>query len=187
MSRHASATARARVTTGLVIGLGGFIILLATACSPRLNWRDVRADATGLHAQLPCRPSTHARKVELGGSAREMTLLSCSAGDATWALAWVAGVDATQLAGVMSDWRRRALANVNAGVAAPVVYEVAGATPNLQAGRWRAAGRRPDGSSLVQEVAVFSRGTTVFQATMLAGRPDAAAADHFFGALRFPP
>lgn len=159
---------------------------LALGCSPRLDWRDVRADGLELAAQMPCRPSTHARTVALGGGSREMVLLTCSAGDATWGLAWVAGVEPAWVVSLTEEWRRVALSNVAAGSVSPLGLAVPGATPNPQAGRWRASGRRPDGSAVTQEIGVFSRGTTVYQATVLSTQPEPAAAEQFFGALRFP-
>jgi hypothetical protein len=166
-------------------GLLSLALVLATACSLQLDWRDVRVEDTALRAQMPCRPSTHARRVSLGGSLREMNLMACSAGGATWALAWVEGIEPSRLAELTAELRRLALSNigVSEGVSQPL--QVPGSTPNPASGRWQAAGRRPDGSELTQDVAVFSRGTRVFQATVLSDRPDAEAAAQFFAALRF--
>lgn len=163
-------------------------LLLATTlviggCAPALDWRDVRADV--LSAQMPCRPSVQARTVELEGRRREMSLMSCSAGAATWAVAWVGDVAPAELAALTDRLRLQASSNVGGQAGEALALQVPGATPNPAAGRWRTSGRRPDGSALTQEVAVFSRGTTVFQATILSSDPRVQGAEQFFGALRF--
>lgn len=177
----AAAFSRGGVSSGLVLAA----LLSAWGCAPRLNWRDVRAPGTTLEAQMPCRPSSHARKALLAGQLREVNLLACSAGDATWALAWIEQIDPTELAALTAELRRLALSNIGAVSAAAQPFALPGSTPNPAAGRSRAAGRRPDGSSVTQDVAIFSQGTTVFQVTTLAERPEAEAVEHFFGALRF--
>ncbi len=156
------------------------------ACSPSWDWRDVRPEGTGLVAQLPCRPSTHVRKLPLAGQARDVHLLSCQVGDSTWGLAWVEGVEPARLGDALLELRGSALANIGVADAPWLAQNIPGATPNPQAGRARATGRRPDGSMVNQELLVFTRGTTVFQATLLAPKPDAAAAESFFSALHFP-
>lgn len=161
------------------------VLVAAWGCSPRLNWREVRPAGTLLQAQMPCRPSSHARRVMLAGQLREMKLLACSTDGSTWALAWIEGVEPAQLAATAGELRRLALANVDAGPTVTQPFVLAGSTPNDAAGRSRAAGRRPDGSPVTQDVAIFGRGTTVFQVTALSDDRDAQAVEHFLGALRF--
>lgn len=157
--------------------------IVGAACSPVLDWRDVRAST--LSAQMPCRPSVQARAVELEGRVREMTMMSCSAGSSTWAVAWIGDVAPAEVSALSDRLRRQALANVAGQGAQAVPLAVPGATPNAAAGRWRGSGQRPDGSALTQDVAVFSRGTTVFQATILSADAKVPGAEQFFGALRF--
>jgi hypothetical protein len=185
MNTPSARAARPSAAAGFAAALA-VAALLATGCSPRLDWRGVRPQGTGLEVQMPCRPSIHARKVTLAGQPREMNLLTCSAADAIWALAWVQDVEPARLADLAGEWRSLALANLDAAATAGQPLTVPGSTPNLQAGRWRSTGRRPDGSVVRQDLAVFSRGTTVYQATVLASQPEDAAVEHFFGALRFP-
>lgn len=114
-----------------------------------------------------------------------MNLLSCRTGASTWALAWVADVAPAELAAVTDRLRGQALSNVGGQGSEALALQVPGATPNAASGRWRTSGRRPDGSALTQDMAVFSRGTTVFQATILSTDASLQGADHFFEALRF--
>ena len=41
--------------------------LALTACSPALDWRQVRPDDAGVEAMFPCKPLSHARTVPLAG------------------------------------------------------------------------------------------------------------------------
>jgi hypothetical protein len=45
----------------------------------------------------------------------------------------------------------------------------------------------PDGRAVTEQLAVFTKGTKVFQATALGEKLESEAADTFFGGLRFAP
>lgn len=156
------------------------------ACSPSLDWRDVRAEDTGLRAQFPCRPSLNARRVVIAGQSRLVHLMACSTAGATWALAWAYGIEPAQMGPALRELREAAASNVR--VAAPTwqPLRIPGATPQQEAAQGGGAGQRPDGTAVQQRLAVFSRGTTAFQATVLSDKPLTDAVDTFFGALRFP-
>ena len=46
----------------------------AAACTPTLDWREVRPEASGLVALFPCKPDRHARRAVAGVCGR-LTLL----------------------------------------------------------------------------------------------------------------
>ena len=168
---------------GLVIaGLAGL-----SACSPRLDWREVRPEGTTLIAQLPCKPSRHARQIELAGQRADMNLMSCQAGDATWAVAWVEQADVRSISPMLEAWRAASVRNVAAERTQALPLSVPGATPQPSAGHWRSVGKRPDGTAVTQEVALFSHGVQVFQATVLTGNSSLPEASVFFAGLRFKP
>jgi hypothetical protein len=48
-------------------------------------------------------------------------------------------------------------------------------------------GRLPDGRAVTEQLALFTKGTKVFQATVLGEKLESEAADAFFGGLRFAP
>jgi hypothetical protein len=147
----------------------------------------MRADGTALRAQLPCRPAAHARQVDLLDQRRVWHLLSCTAADATWALAWVDGVAPADVPRLLRLLRDRAASNLGSQPVEVVPAHVSGATPHPESGRFRLLGRRPDGTTVVQEQAVFAYGTTVFQVTVLASRDHPQAFEMFFEALKIEP
>ena len=61
-----------------------------------------------------------------------------------------------------------------------------GATPNAQSSRSAYTGQRSDGQPVQMQVAVFTKGTRVYQATMVGRRIGEEAAETFFSALHTP-
>jgi hypothetical protein len=161
-------------------------VALAAACSPTLNWRDVRPDGSGAEALFPCKPGHQSRKLMLAGAPVEMTLYACAAGGTTWALGFAEVGDPARVAPALAELAAAATRNVGAAGATGRALDVPGMTPNPQAQRLAFAGERPDGSAVQTHVAVFSKGTRVFQATAIGASPASDAVETFFGALRLP-
>jgi hypothetical protein len=175
------------------------------ACSPTLNWREVRPDDSGLMTQFPCRPASHARDVALADQRVTMTMHACETGGATYAVAWFDAATPGHVGDALLALKAAALRNT-AGGGAPVPlpqsmpFVVAGATPYQQSGAWRWAGRTPKDEPLLIQFAAFARGQRVVQATITSAvtKPlkakagDAAAEANnestqtFFAALRWP-
>lgn len=167
--------------------LGPPILLLASAlaaCTPTLDWRTVRPEGSGLEALFPCKPAGHARRVTLAGDGVELTLYACTAGGVTFAVGF-ADVGQPQRTGpALAELSAAAARNIGAVGSAVLPLRIEGMTPNPQAGRLRLNGQLGDGQRVEEQVAVFSRGTRVFQATMVGAKLDAEAVATFFGALR---
>ena len=68
-------------TTGLAA------VLALAACSPALNWREVRPANTSLSLLLPCKPDKAEKIVPLGGQPTTLAMLGCDAAGATFAVA----------------------------------------------------------------------------------------------------
>jgi hypothetical protein len=114
-----------------------------------------------------------------------MVLYACSASGATYAVGF-AEIDQPQLVGhALEELAAAAIRNVtarDAPVTAPLRIE--GTTPNPRELRQVLNGWLPGGQRVQEHVAVFARGTRVFQATVVGARLDAEAVEAFFGALR---
>ena len=155
------------------------------ACTPTLDWREVRPDGAGWFALFPCKPAGHTRRLVLAGSAVEMTLYACSAGGATYAVGF-ADVERPQQVepALAALWAASARNIGSKGAHAAAPLRVEGMTPHPQAGRQAFAGTLSDGRPVEEQVAVFARGTRVFQATIVGAQPGVEAVEMFFGALR---
>lgn len=159
--------------------------LSLTACSPTHDWRELRAADGALTLLLPCKPVSHARKVQLAGQTVTLTLQACRAGDATWALAVADLVDPAKVTPALDELRAAAAANLDAGAGTVLALQVAGATPNPSTQRLALEGRLSDGTAVREQVAVFAKGTRVFQATVVGVRLTPEAVETFFSGLRF--
>lgn len=165
------------------------VILLLTGafagCSPRLNWREVRLPDTGLTALLPCRPASQARRLVLAGSEVEMSMHACTGDSVVYAIASADVSQPARVSTALAELHAAAARNLGAASQAQTEFTVPGATPSAQTGLTTFAGRLGDGRQVVERVAVFARGTRVYQATMLGPSVEAEASEAFFGGLRF--
>ncbi|MDO9074336.1 MAG: hypothetical protein Q7U73_13835 [Rubrivivax sp.] len=166
------------------------VALLACAglpgCAPALDWRDVRPEGSALQLQFPCRPTTQRRDVPLAGARVNLALHACAAGGQTWGLAVADVVEPARVGPALTELAATAGGNVGAVAGQPLALKVPGATPNDASIRLRLQGRLPDGTAVQMHVAVFARGTLVYQATVLGDAVPDEAAQTFFASLRLP-
>lgn len=159
------------------------------ACTPTLDWRDVRDPQGHWTAQLPCKPVTVTRSVTLGSQTIPMTLMACEAGGTTWALATADVHDPAQVGPALALLRPSVgerLAQVQP-VAAAASWTPPGATPQPAAGTWHGRGRTPDARTLEVYSAAASRGTVVLLATAMGEKLAPQARAEFIASVRFTP
>ncbi len=137
---------------------------------------------------LPCQPHGQERRVLLAGQLVRLAVHACSANGQTWGLAFTDVDDPARLGAALDALRAAAVANIGAtGATQARPLAVPGATPNPASGRARVAGRLPTGEAVQMDVAVFSHGTKVFQATVLGRQLADEQAQTFFASIRFAP
>jgi hypothetical protein len=158
-----------------------------SGCAPALDWREVRPQGSGLMLMFPCKPVSHARSVALAVGQVTLQLSACKAGGSTWALAVADVAEPARVGPALAELDAAAARNLGATQVRPLPLKIDGATPNPASRRVLIDGRLPDGRAVTEQVAVFAKGTQVFQATVLGERVDAEAAEIFFASLRFPP
>jgi hypothetical protein len=166
---------------------GALACALLTGCAPTLDWRDTRPDGSGLQLQFPCRAGGQSRDLPLAGVRVNLALHACAAGGLTWGLGHADVADPARVGPALLELAAAARANVGAAVGTSASLAVAGATPHASSGRWQVQGRLPDGTSVQMQVAVFARGTRVFQATVLGEKLSPEAADIFFASMHLAP
>ena len=161
--------------------------LLAVACSPALNWRDVRPGDSGLGLLLPCKPDKADKVVPLGPKPTTLSMLGCDASGATFAVAVANLGDAALVPAVLAQWQALTLANMKATPESTAVrpLKVPGASTAPAPVLVLASGRRTDGSVVQGQAAYFARGAQVVQVVMYAPVISAQAADTFFTSLHF--
>lgn len=173
-----------RVLRGRVVAW--MLVPTLWACTPALDWREVRPEASGAQLMLPCKPSNEARTVTLAGARVRMHVAACTAGGATWALAYADMGDPALVAPALDSLRAAVAANLAASATVLAPMKVPGMTPNAKAERLRAAGRLPGGEPVNAESGFFVRGTQVFQATVMGKAPAPEAVGTFFDNLKLP-
>lgn len=162
------------------------VLVLLVACSPTLNWREVRPEGTRLALLLPCKPDKAEKVVPLGGPATPLLMLGCDAGGATFAVAVADLGDAAKVAPVLTQWQTLTLANMKAGPAPQVSpLKLPGAASLPPASLVRAEGQGPDGKPVSGQAAYFAQGSQVFQVVMYSPRIAPEAAETFFASLKF--
>ena len=172
-------------TTFSACGLAALLAL--GACSPALNWREVRPEGTRLNLLLPCKPDKAQKVVQLGGKPTPLFMLGCDADGATFAVAFADMGDAAQAASVLAMWQDLALANMNAVPASRQLLPltIPGASPGTPATLLQAQGQRADGTAVSTQAAYFSQGSQLFQVVMYAPRIAPEVAETFFSSLKF--
>lgn len=167
------------------------------ACTPALDWRELRPDGGALRLQFPCKPQKLDRRVDLGGVPVPMSLLACRAQNLVFGLARADVGDPSRVGGALQALLRSAEANIGIpdssasaapGAPASEPFAPKGATPQAEARRAVRVGRLPDGAAVELHVAVFAYGTQVYQATVVARAGDPGAAEAVRGwheSLRF--
>ena len=164
------------------------------ACTPALNWREVRMPPTRLQALLPCKPDEGTRTVTLAGQALEMRMIGCEAQGATYTLAWVALQEPGRAGAVLGAWQDATLQRIGiaAGPDAPAgtAFVPQGALALPQAVQWRAEGRSPEGGAVTVQAAWFAgtggAGVQAFQAAVYSPTPVPEGAAAFFDGIRLP-
>ena len=161
-------------------------LLVVSACSPTLDWRQVRPEGWGLVLAMPCRPAAQARQVALSGLAIELQLLACAADGHTFAVVSADVADPARVGPALLALADAARANVQGIASQDRPAAVVGMTPHPAARRWRLSGHLPDGQPVQEQLLVFSHGTRVFHATLAGPVAGDGLAAAFFDTIELP-
>ena len=157
--------------------------LTLTACSPSLNWRQVRSDAAPLTLLLPCKPDRAQKEVPLGGVPVTLSMLGCEADGVTFAVSVADIGDTTRASAVLAQWQALTLAHMRAQAPNLQPAKVPGAGTDPAPVRVQARGQQADGRAVEGQALYFARGSLLVQAVVYAPRIAPEAADTFFGGL----
>lgn len=146
----------------------------------------MRSADGAVEALFPCKPTLHERRIGLAGGPVTLSLMACDTGGQTWGLASAELGDPARRGEVLDALAAAAAGNVAAAASAAVLV-VPGATPHPGSRRLRLDGRRPDGQPVQMQLALFTHGTRVYQATVLGQRVSDELAATYFESLRVPP
>lgn len=156
----------------------------AAACSSGLDWREFEPEGSGVVVSFPCRPDHHSRTVPLAGAPVRMEMFVCSAAGITFALTFADVAQPASVTPALAELKALAGGNIDAPATTASAVQVSGMTPNPQAGRIAATGRRPGGGTIEQQAVVFAKGMRVYQASVVGTQIPAESAATFLGAPR---
>ena len=146
------------------------LILLLCACTPTLNWRDVRlesADGSSLKAALPCKPDHATRKQQLGSIQVDLSMMGCMANETTFTLSRVPLTNPLDAPKVMAAWQTASAANAKAKpaevLAIPAVVLGASAWPPTV---WQTIDGEVTQAHMLWFAKQTATGVTVYQAAM---------------------
>jgi hypothetical protein len=162
------------------------VTALLAACAPSHDWRQMRSADGAVEALFPCKPTLHERRIGLVGGAVKLSLMACDTGGQTWGLGSAELGDPARRGEVLDALAGAAAGNV-AATASTAALVVPGATPHPGSRRLRLEGRRPDKQPVQMQLALFTHGTRVYQATVLGERVSDELASTFFESLRVSP
>jgi hypothetical protein len=161
--------------------------LTHVACTPALDWREVRTGGGGLVLLFPCKPTSQERTVTLAGTSGPMALHACQADGLTWALAQIDVGDPARVGPALAELRSAAQAKMGAPEASwAALPNAVKATPHPLAGSARFQRAGADGKPVQMQQAVFTRGTWVFQASVLGAVLPEEMVNNFIGSPRWP-
>lgn len=161
-----------------------FGLALLAGCSPALDWRELTVEGSGASALFPCRPENRVRQVKLVGASVQMHLASCTAGESNFALSHLDAGDAVKAGQVLQQLQSLTAANMGGTPTVIGPCNVPGMTPNPLARRLAVKGKRDDGATLEAEAIYFSRGSVVYQATLVGRHLDKQVVDTFFASIK---
>lgn len=171
----------------LFLRYGWLLLPLAlAACSPSLNWREVRPGGGELKAMLPCKPDQATRRQSLAGYEVDLSMMGCEAGGGLFAISVIELGSLTQAQAVQAQWQIHLLAALQAQGAQRETYVIRGANAQPEALRLQAVGRSPEGRTLTVQAVWFTRGQRLYHAAVYAERLTPEMSEPFFGGMELP-
>lgn len=160
------------------------LCLLALAgCSPTFNWREVRVGTSDLRVLLPCKPESANRKVPVSGQESTLLMVSCDAGDITFAVSTLSVPGGASPVSIADAWKRATLAGLNADPSQVRGWAVS-ARAGMETEAWEAMGVRHTGQPVRVRVLGVRQGENLFQLAVY-GEPLPEVLSTFVDGVRF--
>ncbi|RQH04761.1 hypothetical protein D1Y85_17340 [Paraburkholderia dinghuensis] len=161
---------------------------ILAACSPTYDWRTVSNDVSGYSVDLPAKPRSEQRDVEIGGTPMHMRMQTAEVNDVLFVVGTVALPDAR------SETQRQALTFLRDGLArnvgvAPDARDVAvpvatgGAIGGIEMRLTGKAGEK--GETRTIHARLVAKGTRVYEVAIVGrAEPSVEQVDQFFRSFR---
>ncbi len=167
---------------------GGLAVATLLACTPTYDWRTVMNNDSGYTVDLPARPGTDDRRVDIDGTPVQMHMQTAEADHTVFAVGTLTLPSSDpQLQQKVLDFLRNGMAH-NVGVepsgrAVQIPLAAGGAVPGFEMTLSGRAG--PKQEPRLIHVRLVARGTHVYQAAVIASKePAPEQIDQFFGSFK---
>jgi hypothetical protein len=161
---------------------------MLAACSPTYDWRTIMNNDNGYTVDLPAKPSTDQREINIGGTPMNMSMQIAEAGDAVFAVGTVMlPSDDPQVQRSALDYLRSGLAH-NLGSApdahaTAIPLAVGGQVQGLEMTFSGPAG--PKHETRIMHARLVAKGRHVYQAAVIASKePPPEQVEQFFGSFK---
>jgi len=166
------------------------MLMLGVACTPSLNWREVRLESSDASVLMPCKPEHASRPIALQANGQgvhtTLQLLGCEASNIQFTFGQInlpLGVSASD---ALHAWQQASLAPLNAASSdTPTdAFALKGASPLPQPMR-----RRLKTADHQVQWLWWARGNTVFQVALYGNAKTKAfddTADVYFSGIKLP-
>jgi hypothetical protein len=156
-------------------------VALLAACTPSLNWREVKVRNATLVATLPCKPDEATRLASIGPMTVNLEMTGCEASGALFAIGRAQLSPQTSAPEVAQLWRASTLQKVGAA---------SGQEPRWATGpdivpliTLSAEAKRPEGGLLQVQSLWFARDGSIFQAVIYGSAISSEMTEAFFSGL----
>ncbi len=141
------------------------LVLALAACSPSLNWREVRGADAPYSVLLPAKPASHSRTVALGDLKVEMSMTAAEVDDMNFAVASARIDDASKRETALATMQRAMLRNIGAEQHSEKKVVLDGGVPATEI---EASGRAArNGRTLLLRARFAIHGERVYQAVAI--------------------
>jgi hypothetical protein len=161
---------------------------LLAACTPTYDWRTIMNNDNGYTVDLPAKPTTDERKIDIGGTPMDMSMQIAEADGAVFAVGTVMlPSDDPQVQRTALDFLRSGLAH-NLGTApnahaTEIPLAAGGEVPGLEMTFSGKAG--PKQETRTMHARLVAKGRHVYQAAVIASKePPPEQIEQFFGSFK---
>ena len=161
---------------------------LLAACTPAYDWRTIMNNDNGYTVDLPAKPTTDERKIDIGGTPMDMSMQIAEADGAVFAVGTVMlPSDDPQVQRTALDFLRSGLAH-NLGTApnahaTEIPLAAGGEVPGLEMTFSGKAG--PKQETRTMHARLVAKGRHVYQAAVIASKePPPEQIEQFFGSFK---
>jgi hypothetical protein len=166
---------------GMLRMIAAAALLLAAACTPTFNWREVPVEATGLKATFPCKPDKADHSTQFApGRPIVLHAVGCQAGGASFVVLYGDIGAAGDLAAALVQWKKASQATIHSTGVSEQPWHPAGALDLAPSSMTRS-----DAGALQSQSGYFARGTSLFQVAVYAPKLKPEMTEPFFAGLRF--